>query len=272
MTVSPSNPQLAVTAAAEVDAGRAQALSRQLGLPLLPAGSDPARVSDYHCVVWVAASGLSLRQCGPGAPGPVAVEFGSNAMRYRRRGGQSELLGRAIGVGGKPGLSVVDATAGLGRDAFVLADLGCRVLLCEREPVVATLLSDALERCAEDADPWLREVVSRMRLFSGDVRLCPPDHRRAVEVYYLDPMFPPRNKSAAVKKEMVLMRRLFERPDQQADEARLLEWSLAQDCARVVVKRPARAPCLAERKPSFQLRGKAVRFDVYVRRALACPG
>ena len=67
-------------------------------------------------------------------------------MRHRRRGGQNELLGKAVGVGKKPALAVLDATAGLGRDSFVLADLGCSVTLAEREPVVLALLADGLER------------------------------------------------------------------------------------------------------------------------------
>ena len=41
---------------------------------------------------------------------------------------------------------MLDATAGLGRDAFVLASLGCQVTLIERVPAVAALLENGIER------------------------------------------------------------------------------------------------------------------------------
>lgn len=84
----------------------------------------------------------------------------------------------------------------------------------------------------------------------------------------IDPMFPPRDKSAAVKKEMALLQWLLESETGQSDAAQLLAWALEQDVARVVVKRPARAQPLAGAAPSHCLQGKAVRFDVYVRRSL----
>ena len=89
-----------------------------------------------------------------------------------------------------------------------------------------------------------------------------------VDVICLDPMFPQRDKSAAVKKEMVLFQALLE-TDASPDAAdQLLAWALLQDVARVVVKRPVRAPHLGETQPSHAVSGKAVRFDVYVKRAL----
>jgi len=114
-------------------------LAERLGLPLLPTGSDPASCDEVDAVLVVNGGCLSLQQTGRGAPGPVTVDFGSSAMRHRRRSGHNELLGRSVGVGKKSPLWVVDATAGLGRDSFVLADLGCEVTLCEREPVIEFL-------------------------------------------------------------------------------------------------------------------------------------
>ncbi len=91
-------------------------------------------------------------------------------MRHRSRSGTSELLGKAVGRGKKSLLRILDATAGLGRDAFVLADLGCEVDLCEREPVVVELLRSGLDRAAGNDDPWLAGVMQRMRLYPGDAR------------------------------------------------------------------------------------------------------
>lgn len=197
------------------------------------------------------------------------MDFGSAAMRHRRNAGHNELLGRAVGAARKPGLRVLDATAGLGRDSFVLADLGCEVTLCEREPVIAAMLERAIVSATEGGDTWLARVAARMRLFPADARSLAEDRLADVEVIYLDPMFPGRVKAAAVKKEMALLQLLLgSRGDPAAEADDLLRWALSRDVARVVVKRPLRAPPLGGQRPSHQLAGKAVRFDVYGRRAL----
>ncbi len=172
-----------------------------------------------------------------------------------------------MGVAGGQRLQVLDATAGLGRDSFVLADMGCAVTLCEREPVIAAMLAQGLQLALARGDEWLRQVVQRMRLFPGDARDPGAMPAGLADVIYLDPMFPERDKSAAVKKEMALFQALLASADCQQDAERLLLWALDQDVARVVVKRPPRAPYLAGRQPSHSIAGKAVRFDVHVRRA-----
>ena len=254
-------------AASASDAATAADLAQRLALPLLPAGID-TRSCDYTAVLIVRAPQLSLQQSGRDAPGPVAVEFGSAAMRHRRRSGSNELLGKAVGVGKKFPLNVLDATAGLGRDAFVLADLGCNIVLCEREPVVFELLRAGMASALVANDPWLATVTARMHLSAGDVRKKQPEEMRGSDVIYLDPMFPQRGKSAAVKKEMAIFQSLFDAGSDVQDADALLLWALQQDVARVVVKRSPRAPALAERAPSHCISGKTVRYDVYVRHKL----
>ena len=210
----------------------------------------------------LSAAGLQLLPGEPGM-GPVAVDFGAGAMRHRRRGGHSEPLGRAVGVNKRPGLSVVDATAGLGRDSFVLADLGCAVSLVERSPLVFALLRDGISRAAGSDDPWLRQVAGRMALYLGDSASWLAGLDSSPDVIYLDPMFPARKKSARVKKEMWLFQHLLTKTQ---DEAELLAQALSSASWRVVVKRPARAEPLNGEKPHHAIEGKTVRFDVY-----SCP-
>ena len=154
--------ELALLAADSRDDAVAAALAGRLGLALLPTGSDPASCEAVDAVLVVSGDCLSLQQTGRGVPGPVAVDFGSAAMRHRRRSGHNELLGRAVGVGKKHPLLVLDATAGLGRDGFVLADLGCEVILCEREPVIAELLRAGMHVAAGRRDPWLDGARARV--------------------------------------------------------------------------------------------------------------
>lgn len=253
---------IAVLAQSPADEQTAAELSIFLGLPQRPAGTNPRYCADAVALLTVSGANLALQMTGKGAPGPVAVDFGAAGMRHRRRSGHNELLGKAVGVGKRPGLRVIDATAGLGRDSFVLADLGCSVTLCERNPLVACLLESGLQAAQCGDDPWLAQVTGRMRLHRGPAQ----ESGAAADVIYLDPMFPQRDKSAAVKKEMALFQLLLEgEPD---DGSELLEWALSQDVARVVVKRPPKAPALGGINPSHVIRGKAVRYDVHVLRSL----
>lgn len=206
--------------------------------------------------------GLALLQSGPGAPGPVMVDFVGGAVGHRRRfgGGRGQPIARAAGLRRGVTPSVVDATAGLGRDAFVLASLGCPLTLIERSPVAAALLEDGLRRGALAAE--VAPIVARMSLVYGDAAALLPGLR--ADVVYLDPMYPHRDSTALVKKEMRLFQALLG-PD--ADSDRLLPAALAAARARVVVKRPAAAPPLAGERPTLDIRTKNHRFDVYLVRA-----
>ena len=255
-------------AAATEDELCAARLALQLGLPLLPTDTDPGVCTQVSAVLITRGRSLCLQQTGRGAPGPVQADFGSLRLRHRRRSGNNELLGRAVGLGKKVPLRILDATAGLGSDAFVLADLGCELELCEREPVILELLRAGLELAAGGDDPWLASVAQRMQLRAGDAVQIAATEMQGVDVIYLDPMFPPRTKTAAVKKEMALLQVLLAAASDPRDADALLQWALQQDVARVVVKRPAKAANLAGLAPSHSISGKAVRYDVYVKRKL----
>ncbi len=258
---------VAIVAVSVASSGEATDLSLELGLPLLPPGTSPASCTTAEIVLLVDNDGLGLQQTGRGAPGVVRAEIDSARMRHRRRSGHNELLGRAVGVGRRAQLSVLDATAGLGRDAAVLGDLGCSVVLCERHPLVALLLRDAVCRARAGGDDRRAELAQRLSVREGDAMSLPASVLEPIDVIYLDPMFPSRRKSAAVKKEMRLFQALLTGSSDDSGE-QLLDWALDQDVARVVVKRPVAAPPLGALKPSHSIKGKSVRFDVHVRRAL----
>ena len=256
---------VAVLADSAADELAAAALANDLQLPLCDTAIQPRKCVTFQALLICSAQKLALQQTGWPAPGPVSVEFGSAAMRHRRRGGHNELLGKAIGLSKKPHMHVLDTTAGLGRDSFILADLGCEVTLCERNEIVARMLASGLLGAALAADPWLKSVLQRMELHVGDARTLDVKALDGVDVIYLDPMFPDRDKRAKVKKEMALFHQLLGAGD---DADQLLLWALGQDVARVVVKRPPKAPELGHRKSSHTISGKAVRYDVYVLRGL----
>lgn len=196
----------------------------------------------------------------------IVVDFVSGAVAHRRKfgGGRGQSIAKAVGL--KQGVcpSVVDGTAGLGRDAFVLASLGCSVTMVERNPVVAALLEDGLRRAYQDVDigPWMQE---RMHLVHGSSLTTLAELGEWVDVVYLDPMYPHREKSALVKKEMRVFQSLVG-ADLDADG--LLAPAMALASKRVVVKRPDYAEDLDGVKPSTVIATKKNRFDVYVKAAM----
>ena len=189
----------------------------------------------------------------------LRADFARMLPRLRPDRLARELLVRAARVRGAESPTVVDATAGLGEDSLLLAAAGFTVTMFERDSAIAALLRDALERAADE--PQLAGIVERMTLVEGDSVAGLRELSVPPDVVFLDPMFPGRTKSAAVKKKFQLLHHL-ERPCE--DEEGLLAAALSARPRKVVVKRPPKGPWLAGVKPSHSLAGKAVRYDVIV--------
>ena len=258
-------PAVARAGAVVVDQLTVAALPAAAGLLSLPvvASVEQARQQGIGLVLDYFPEGLGLQRSGE-RERPLVVEFvaGRQGWRAGHDRFRHELVVKSC-LSGLPGdrqLRVIDATAGLGRDAFLLACAGARVSLMERQPVLAAMLRDGLQRLARA----LPEVAARMSLQEGDalelLGACEP----SPDCVLLDPMFPVRQKSAAVKKELVILQQL-EAPPTMEQEKALLMAARQSGAARVVVKRPLKAPPLAAETPAFQRAGKAVRFDTYLR-------
>ncbi|QUJ67426.1 class I SAM-dependent methyltransferase [Photobacterium sp. GJ3] len=203
--------------------------------------------------------------------GAVYVDLAGGAASHRRKfgGGRGQAIAKAVGLKSGAMPRVLDATAGLGRDAFVLASLGCTVQMVERHPVVAALLEDGLRRAKADAEigHWVSERMTLLHATSQDAlaQLADDPDYLAPDVVYLDPMFPHKKKSALVKKEMRVFQSLV---GADTDADLLLTPSLALATKRVVVKRPDYAPWLDGQQPSTVIETKKNRFDVYVKAAM----
>lgn len=191
----------------------------------------------------------------------LIIDFVGGAIghRFRHGGGRHQTLHKAVGFskGGIP--SIIDATAGLGRDAFLLASAGARVTLIERSPSIHALLSDALARAAA-AGPDYATIIARMTLILGDSKTLLPGME--ADVVLVDPMHPPRGNTALVKKEMRVLRHLV---GADPDSFEVMQAALACARKRVVLKWPLRAePMPGLAKPSHQLIGKTTRYDVFM--------
>ena len=193
--------------------------------------------------------------------GQLRLDFAAGAVgfRFRRGSGRDHPLVKAAGLRKDRVPTVVDATAGLGRDAFLLASVGANIVLLERSADVHALLKDALAR-ASAASPDLADVIARMTLIHGDARDHLPELRP--DVVLVDPMHPPRQNSALVKQEMRLLSGIVGADE---DSHELMQVALASARERVVLKWPLRAqPLLESPKPSHQFAGKTVRYEVFL--------
>lgn len=245
---------------------QAQALAALLQQPYKGA-IDITAIESPEFVVVFNDQGVSLQQTGRKAPGPIRAEFTEGSVDHRRKfgGGKGQMIAKAVGVKAGVYPRVLDATAGLGKDAFVLATLGCQIQLLERSPVVHALLDDGLARAyafAKSDDVHLLDVLANMDLIAADSHdfLNQIAEVNRPHVIYLDPMFPDRQKTADVKKEMRAFHSIVGKDE---DAATLLDKAIATAIYRVVVKRPRKSPFLSERVPSYQLEGKSSRYDIY---------
>ena len=178
---------------------------------------------------------------------------------------QQELLVKAAKIKGAQSPTAIDCTAGLGQDSFLLAAAGFTVRMFERDETIAALLEDGLMRASNN--PMISSVAKRMSLDRSDslqyLESLAQSSGQAPDVIYLDPMFPARQKSAAVKKKFQLLH-VLEKPCDEAEEDALIRAAFAAASRKVVIKRPVKGGHLAGIKPSYSITGKAVRYDVLV--------
>jgi 16S rRNA (guanine1516-N2)-methyltransferase len=282
---------IVVTASSEEFESQAAALALRLGIYFvraqgnppaerltsgaIPASSAPHTSSEPLAPLALRVDEHGLALLGDGME--LRADFRDMIPRLRPDRLHRELLVRAAKVkdshdrsalppDAAPRPTLIDATAGLGTDSLLLAAAGFEVTMFERNPVIAALLSDAMRRAA--LVPELAEIVAHMHLIEDDsidalrrqreeCLRVPPD------VVYLDPMFPERRKSAAVKKKFQLLHYL-ERPCDEESQREMLRAAMAARPRKVVVKRPVKGPNLAGVKPSYSISGKAARYDCIV--------
>jgi 16S rRNA (guanine1516-N2)-methyltransferase len=216
-------------------------------------------------------NGVSLINSNLASHGPVKVDFVNGSIGHRRRygGGTGQAIAKAVGVSGVFLPSILDLTAGLGTDGFVLASLGCTVELVERNPIISCLLEDGIRRAIEYAatDEDLMEIIQRVNFTENESIdfLSNLSEAKRADIICLDPMFPRRQKAAKVKKEMQAFQSIV---GEDSDAEGLLVKAINAAKYRVVVKRPGHSEFLGQLKPTYSLKGKSTRFDIYVNKAI----
>lgn len=234
----------------EADKQEAERIAKHMCLPLvedLPEGDKEELMLRFD------SHGLAL------VKGELVLrgDFTTMHKRLKPANLRGELLVRAAKMKEpKEERIAVDATAGMGEDALLLAASGFHVRLYEYNPIIAALLRDALRRAA--LVPELEEAVSRMQLFEENSVHAMPDLQIRPDVILLDPMFPARQKSGLIKKKFQLIQEL-EQPCEDAEA--LMHAAVMAQPHKIIVKRPLKGPNLADMKPNYAIEGKGIRYD-----------
>lgn len=254
--------KVAVVRTGSGSAEREIKLSNDLDLPLieLPSSYSSREVSDFDYLLAYRDLRLLLQSTGDDKAGTLCVDFSDAKLNYRANSSiRNQNIAKALGLKGGQRPSVLDATAGLGKDAFLIASLGCEVSLLERSDLVHALLADGLTRSGYYGEE-ISVILGRMNLHFGDLLEFEAGSEE-FDVVYLDPMFPERRKSAKVKKDMALLQQLL---GHQADGAALLDAAKLLAKKRVVVKRAKLSPHIGTGKPDIEFKGSSSRYDVYL--------
>lgn len=295
-------PQIVVCAAEPGCITEAKRLAQLAGLTFVETTRAQKTTTSSNSIPWtllVKPAEISLVR-----PDELSIEIdfihGKGIRRAREPDFNSQPLARALGLqkhrkrtGRTP--TIIDATAGLGTDGWMMASLGCQVRLLEASPVLATMLMHALYSARNDAHNDARNdahnfandsardnkhavdsncsdsksvntsAAHNLTVINTDsVQYLNNDDNAGADIIYLDPMYPQTRKKALVKKGMQLLHDLIG-PDNNGEE--LLGSALKRAKYRVVVKRPRGAPRLdATLKFAGQtsdVQSTNTRYDVY---------
>ena len=195
----------------------------------------------------------------------ISIDFLNGPLAHRQQfgGGRGQAIAKAMGL--KSGITpvILDTTAGLAGDAFVLASLGCPITLIERSPIIFALIEDAVER-ASLSEKFQRIIEQGFNTISADAsdfitQQLATDSPKP-DVIYIDPMYPDRKKSALVKKDMQILQRLHGNND---TSSQLFKNALLYAKKRVVVKRPLHAETISQKVPNTCIKSKKTRYDIY---------
>lgn len=266
-----------------VDQLLVETLAQRCGLAVM----SPAQAMSNNDVIKIMFSQDQWRVHLDNGGAVVSVDFAEPRFyaRASHTGLQGEYVVRAV-LGRKKTtqpLRVLDATAGFGHDAFLLAAAGCHVTLVEQMPLLAYLLEQAVVRASLSANDLLASAAARMTVTEANsVTLMQQWSANRPDVVYLDPMYAHADdegkrglkKTAAVKKNMAFLQRLTTDKRSSAgaktdaalynsDGEGMIEAALTLATSKVVVKRAPGAEWLGGIKPASSLTGKAARFDIY---------
>lgn len=189
---------------------------------------------------------------------PWQIDFLDKSLQRRQHVAAKSALAKAMGYPKTKNKTMIDMTAGLGRDAFLLASLGYKVILCEQSPILVALLCDAFRRA--DNVSAISSIVSHMQLYCGNSVDYVNQYATQADIIYCDPMFPKTQSTAKVKKDMQIVRLI--NAEEKSSDDELIRAAISYKDKRIVIKRPRLGGELESHKPHHQILSDTYRFDV----------
>jgi 16S rRNA (guanine1516-N2)-methyltransferase len=189
---------------------------------------------------------------------PIMFDF-SSKLKYhasRHYNLKKELLAKALGINQQNSLTVIDGSLGTGKDAMLILSFGAKVVGHERNPIVYSLLQDAMMQAQVGRDgPFLKE---NLKLHLSNCHRIELLDKGKDQVFYFDPMFKKMKHKSKSKKDMEIFKYLVGADEDYID---VLEWAMEQKFSRVVLKRSVHDDIY--KKPTACFKGKTIRYDMY---------
>ena len=167
------------------------------------------------------------------------------------------LIKKAIGKN-KVKLKIFDATAGSLIDSIIFLKLGHRVVACEQSKILYRLLDDAILRAKNEYN-----FFENLSFINSDSAKIVDSHLDS-DVFYFDPMF--KDIKQNIKRSGTLQKignvLSLERLEDTSQQ--IFNQILKKKYKKIIVKRPIKSNPLHE-KINYQVKGKAIRYDVYIK-------
>ena len=167
------------------------------------------------------------------------------------------LIKKAIGKN-RAHLKIFDATAGSLIDTIIFLKLGHEVVACEQSKILYRLLDDAILRAKKEYN-----FFENLSFINSDSAKIIDSHSDS-DIFYFDPMF---NKSNQNLKRSGLLQKISHilRHENLDDTSRLIfEDLLKKKYRKIIIKRPIKSDPLKKENINYQVKGKAVRYDIYI--------
>ena len=222
---------------------RAKKLSEKYNVPLI--NSESAET-------YVSIDGQSILHSGN-----YKLENSFSEGKFRARISQYQgesLLKKAIGWQSTSQKHILDTTGGLGHDAFILALLGQKITVLEKNTGLCILIEEALNNLPKL--PYFNNARNNISIINKDSRafLTSAEH---FDVIYIDPMFNSEKKLKRSKQMEFLANYLAEYDDPSID-------FYQTKFKRMVIKKEFRSSSGIKDDPAISFKGASIKYDVYL--------
>jgi 16S rRNA G966 N2-methylase RsmD len=188
--------------------------------------------------------------------GNYKLENSFREGKFRARISQYQgesLLKKAIGWQSTSQKHILDTTGGLGHDAFILALLGQKITVLEKNTGLCILIEEALNNLPNL--PYFNHAKNKISVINNDSRAFLSSAEN-FDVIYVDPMFNSKKKLKRTKQMQFLDNYLEEYDDPSVEFYK-------SNFKRLVIKKELRAAPSIKGCSAISFKGSSVRYDVY---------